>query len=292
MQRHGWKTPLPRRGAGPGPRPARPRRLPACSATAGRAETSPSSPCPSRRCAPASCAPLQRLSYFASLAAYLAPPMRLLLLLTLALVLWTGELPMKVSVLALAALWLPSGLLNLLAGSALARGYMRIGETAHYELMTMEIYTRALRCVFRPGRTAFKVTPKQGSRRRRARRGPRLQPGASLPPSLLTAGTVMRLLDLGGVGPLPDLPGVADRASCPCSACRAAPGAAHPAGPSAGAVSGAWSTASRETRRPPSARGRGPVVERTAGRRQRRRDRPGRRCAARGRQPARPSCSS
>ncbi len=106
--------------------------------------------------------PLQRLSYFVSLAAYLAPPMRLLLLTTLALVMWTGALPMKVSVLALAALWLPAVGLNLLAGSALTRGYMKIGETAHYELLTMEIYTRALRCIFRPGRTAFKVTPKQG----------------------------------------------------------------------------------------------------------------------------------
>ena len=106
--------------------------------------------------------PLQRLSYFASLLAYLAPPMRLLLLVTLALVLWTGELPMKISVAALAALWLPSLMLNLGTGAALARGYMRIPETAHYELLTMEIYTRALRCVVRPGRTAFKVTPKQG----------------------------------------------------------------------------------------------------------------------------------
>ena len=42
--------------------------------------------------------PLQRLSYFASLLAYLAPPMRLLLLVTLGLVLWTGALPMKISV--------------------------------------------------------------------------------------------------------------------------------------------------------------------------------------------------
>ena len=39
---------------------------------------------------------------------------------------------------------------------------MRIGETAHYELLTMEIYTRALRCRSSPGHTAFKVTPKQG----------------------------------------------------------------------------------------------------------------------------------
>ena len=107
--------------------------------------------------------PLQRLSYLASLLAYLAPPMRLLLLITLGAVLWTGELPMKISVLALAALWLPSVLLNLGAGSALARGYMRIPETAHYELLTMEIYTRALRCAILPGKTAFKVTPKQGA---------------------------------------------------------------------------------------------------------------------------------
>jgi cellulose synthase (UDP-forming) len=105
----------------------------------------------------------QRLSYLSSLLAYLAPPMRLLLLLTLGLVLWTGELPMQVSVVALAALWLPYVVLNLGAGTALARGYMRIPETAHYELLTMEIYTRALRCALLPARTKFKVTPKQGN---------------------------------------------------------------------------------------------------------------------------------
>jgi cellulose synthase (UDP-forming) len=152
--------------------------------------------------------PLQRLSYFVSLAAYLAPPMRLLLLATLGLVLWTGDLPMKVSVLALAALWGPSISLNLLAGSALARGYMRIGETAHYELLTMEIYTRALRCAFRPGRTAFKVTPKQG------RDGGGLAAIRKLHLVVLAAvvlagGTALRLLDLAGAGPLPDLPGIA-----------------------------------------------------------------------------------
>jgi cellulose synthase (UDP-forming) len=152
--------------------------------------------------------PIQRLSYFASLAAYLAPPMRLLLLATLGLVMWTGELPMKISVVALAALWLPSISLNLLAGSALTRGYMKIGETAHYELMTMEIYTRALRCIFRPGHTAFKVTPKQGADGGGidAVRKLRLVILAAI---VLTGGTALRLLDLAGVGPLPDLPGVA-----------------------------------------------------------------------------------
>jgi len=152
--------------------------------------------------------PVQRLSYFASLAAYLAPPMRLLLLATLGLVMWTGELPMKISVVALAVLWLPSVSLNLLAGSALTRGYMKIGETAHYELMTMEIYTRALRCIFRPGRTAFKVTPKQGvdGGGVDAVRKLRLVILAGV---VLAGGTALRLLDLAGIGPLPDLPGIA-----------------------------------------------------------------------------------
>lgn len=152
--------------------------------------------------------PLQRLSYFASLAAYLAPPMRLLLLLTLGLVLWTGALPMKVDVLALAVLWLPAVALNLTAGTALARGYMKIGETAHYELLTMEIYTRALRCIIRPGRTAFKVTPKQGadSGGLEAVRKLHLVVFCAV---LIAGGTALRLLDIAGVGPLPDLPGIA-----------------------------------------------------------------------------------
>jgi cellulose synthase (UDP-forming) len=152
--------------------------------------------------------PLQRLSYFASLAAYLAPPMRLLLLATLGLVLWTGELPMKISVVALAALWLPYVTLNLSAGAGLARGFMKIGETAHYELLTMEIYTRALRCAVLPGHAAFKVTPKQGTG------GGGIEALRKLHLVVLCAvvlgtGTVLRLLDLAGAGPLPDLPGVA-----------------------------------------------------------------------------------
>jgi len=132
----------------------------------------------------------------------------LLLLATLGAVMWTGALPMKVSVLALAALWLPAVSLNLLAGSALTRGYMKIGETAHYELLTMEIYTRALRCIFRPSRTAFKVTPKQGAD------GGGLAAVGKLhlvvvAAVVLAGGTTMRLLDLAGVGPLPDMPGIA-----------------------------------------------------------------------------------
>jgi cellulose synthase (UDP-forming) len=152
--------------------------------------------------------PAQRLSFLASLFAYLAPPMRLLLLLTLGVVLWTGELPMKISLVALAALWAPYVALNFGAGAALARGYMRVPESAHYELLTMEIYARALRCIVRPGRTKFKVTPKQG------RDGGGFHALRKLHLVLfcivlLAGGTAMRVLDLVGVGPLPDLPGIA-----------------------------------------------------------------------------------
>jgi hypothetical protein len=98
--------------------------------------------------------------------------------------------------------------LNLAAGAGLARGFMRIPETAHYELLTMEIYTRALRCAFRPSRTAFKVTPKQG------RDGGGWDAVRKLHlvlfcTVLLAAGTLLRALDLAGVGPLPDMPGIA-----------------------------------------------------------------------------------
>jgi cellulose synthase (UDP-forming) len=153
--------------------------------------------------------PLQRLSYFASLAAYLAPPMRLLLLVTLALVLWAGWLPMRVDLLGLLTLWLPALALNLGAGSALARGYMRVAETTHYELMTMSIYARALRCAVVPAKTAFKVTPKEGVDLGGRQALAKLKLACLLAVAL-GAGIVMRVLDLWGVGPLPDLPPLAE----------------------------------------------------------------------------------
>jgi cellulose synthase (UDP-forming) len=105
---------------------------------------------------------IQRLSYFASLSAYLAGPMRLLMLGVLAAVLWTGQLPLTATLFTLGVLWAPATLLSVAAGSALCRGYQRISDTTHFELCTAEIFARALRCVVRPGRTTFKVTPKEG----------------------------------------------------------------------------------------------------------------------------------
>jgi cellulose synthase (UDP-forming) len=153
--------------------------------------------------------PLQRLSYFVSLLSYLAPPMRLLLLATLALVLWTGALPMTVSVAGLLALWLPALALNLAAGSALALGYMRVAETTHFEILTMGIYARALRCAVVPAKTAFKVTPKEGRDLGGLHALSKVRIACALA-FAIGAGVVMRALDLVGLGPLPDLPPVAE----------------------------------------------------------------------------------
>jgi hypothetical protein len=85
---------------------------------------------------------------------------------------------------------------------------MKIGETAHYELLTMEIYTRALRCIVSPGRTSFKVTPKQGCDVGGIEAVRKLHL-VILAAVVLAGGTALRLLDLAGAGPLPDLPGIA-----------------------------------------------------------------------------------
>ncbi len=105
----------------------------------------------------------QRLSYLGSLSAYLAGPVRLLVLGVLAVTLWTGWLPMSLDPWALAALWAPSVALCIAGGSALSRGWMRVSEAVHFEQLTGWIYLRSLRCAVRPGRASFRVTPKQGT---------------------------------------------------------------------------------------------------------------------------------
>lgn len=105
----------------------------------------------------------QRLSYLASLLAYLAGPVRALLLATLAAVLLTGWLPLSLSTPALLALWLPAVVLNLTAGAALGRGYMRVREAVHFEQLTAGIHLRALAAVLTGRRRTFRVTPKEGA---------------------------------------------------------------------------------------------------------------------------------
>jgi cellulose synthase (UDP-forming) len=150
----------------------------------------------------------QRLSYFVSLSSYLAGPMRLLLLVTLAAVLWSGQLPLVATPLSLGLLWAPATLLSIAAGSALCRGYQRIADTTHFELCTAEIYARALRCVVRPGRTSFKVTPKEGVDVGGLPAIRQLRVVVLLAVALGT-GVVARIADEAGVRFLPHLHGIA-----------------------------------------------------------------------------------
>jgi cellulose synthase (UDP-forming) len=105
----------------------------------------------------------QRVSYLASLLAYLAGPVRALLLATLGAVLLTGWLPLALSTPALLGLWLPAVALNLAAGAALGRGYVRVREAVHFEQLTAGIHLRALGAVLTGRRRRFRVTPKEGA---------------------------------------------------------------------------------------------------------------------------------
>jgi cellulose synthase (UDP-forming) len=150
----------------------------------------------------------QRMSYLASLTSYLAGPVRILMLLTLVAVLWTGELPLRIAPLALAGLWAPATLLMVLAGSALCRGQQGSGETIHYELCTAEIFVRALRCMVKPGSTSFRVTPKEGVDHGgwEAVRQFRLLLACA---ALLITGLIWRIADDAGAGLVPALHGFA-----------------------------------------------------------------------------------
>ncbi len=150
----------------------------------------------------------QRLSYLASLLSYLAGPVRLLMVLVLAAVLWTGALPLRIAPLALASLWAPATVLMVLAGSALCRGQQSSGEATHYELCTAEIFARALRCMFRPGRANFRVTPKEGIDRGGWEAVRQFRVLLVLA-GLLGLGLLLRILEDVGVGPLPAMHGFA-----------------------------------------------------------------------------------
>ncbi len=150
----------------------------------------------------------QRLSYLTSLLAYLAGPTRALLLAVLVAVLWTGALPIKATWFTLGVFWAPATALMIIAGSALTRGYMRIKEATHFELLTAEIHLRALRCLIRPSRASFRVTPKEGvdtggySRVRVLRL-------LVLLAVLLVGGVVVRILAATGAITMAPLPGIA-----------------------------------------------------------------------------------
>jgi hypothetical protein len=131
--------------------------------------------------------------------------MRLLMLLTLAAVVWSGQLPLTATPLTIGLLWAPATLLTIIAGSALCRGYQRIADTTHFELCTAQIFARALRCVVRPGRATFKVTPKEGVDLGGLAAIRQLSWVVAIT-ALLAVGLVVRVLDEAGVPLVPNLP--------------------------------------------------------------------------------------
>lgn len=149
----------------------------------------------------------QRLSYFASLSAYLAGPVRLLVLATLAAIIWTGRLPLTATPLTIGLLWGPATVLMIVAGSALCRGYQRIADTTHFELCTAAIFTRALRCIVWPGRATFRVTPKEGIDVGGLHALRQLSWVIAIA-TVLCSGLIVRVLDDAGVPLVRNLPGI------------------------------------------------------------------------------------
>ncbi len=106
--------------------------------------------------------PAQRLSYTASLANYFTCVQRAALLLVLVWTLASGELPMRASLVALAALWLPWAMLGFVATGALGRGALGALDSTRYGLLTMGIHLRGILALATRHAGAFKVTPKNG----------------------------------------------------------------------------------------------------------------------------------
>jgi cellulose synthase (UDP-forming) len=102
----------------------------------------------------------QRLHYFSSVSHYLEGPQRLIGLLVPPLVLLTGTIPLAAPAVLYLGLFLPQLILVPLATWALARGRYRFAESERFALVRVATYTRAAAAYFRPGKIAFKVTPK------------------------------------------------------------------------------------------------------------------------------------
>jgi cellulose synthase (UDP-forming) len=104
----------------------------------------------------------QRVSYLASLLAYFVPLQRVLMVGVLAMMLISGLLPVHAPAWQFAVFWLPWMMLELAAGTLLARGRVSPLDGSYTLVLTTEIYTRAVFVLIRPFRVSFKVTPKDG----------------------------------------------------------------------------------------------------------------------------------
>lgn len=149
--------------------------------------------------------PKQRASYLSSLLNYFSGIQRLTLLAVLIATLVSGALPMRASIVVLAALWLPWSITAFTSTIALARGTLGPMDSSRYGLLTMGINMRAVAALLRKRTGTFKVTPKEGIDEGglRVLRMLVLVSGVAL---VLVASWIARWFDVLGVVELPDLP--------------------------------------------------------------------------------------
>ena len=102
-----------------------------------------------------------RLLYFGAISRYFSGLHRLVLLAVLMGVLASGQLPLSASLAELAIIWLPAHVLGGLAGLALGRGTLALGDRTRHSLRSMEAYCGALLRAFVP---LLPTKPRRGHR--------------------------------------------------------------------------------------------------------------------------------
>jgi cellulose synthase (UDP-forming) len=150
----------------------------------------------------------QRISYLASLQAYLIPLQRLGMLAVLVVMLITGLVPLHAPLWEFGVFWAPWMALNLIASALLCRGQASLWDGSYTTLLTYEIFTRAALSLLLPITTSFNVTPKDGIDDGGWRAARQLRLVLILAGALIAA-LLTRCLSLAGVIHLPHLSGIA-----------------------------------------------------------------------------------
>lgn len=102
----------------------------------------------------------QRLNYVASMGTYFDAFQKLVYVLTPAMILLTGALPLRVDAVSFLLHWAPYMLLGMLANMALGRGYFRYLRVEEYNLLKMFTFAWAATILVWPRPLRFRVTPK------------------------------------------------------------------------------------------------------------------------------------
>ncbi|MBX6341265.1 MAG: glycosyltransferase, partial [Thermomicrobiaceae bacterium] len=135
----------------------------------------------------------QRLNYVASMSTYFDAFQKLIYLLTPAIILLTGVLPLRVGAWDFLAHWLPYLALSMLANVTLGRGQFRYLRVEQYNLLKMFTFIWASTVLVWPRRLRFRVTPKEA--------GPEVaaQEWRLLAPHAVALGLVLVAMALGVV---------------------------------------------------------------------------------------------